>query len=147
MACNSQSSVSPDTPKDSVAPVPTRPTTIDTTTLGGTWYLEPVPPSDTSVALAPRINLMPEVGRFNGFTGCNPMRGKFYFSKQDSSLSFGDRIIVGRKLCKGYNESGFLTGLKRTGRYRLDNGVLILMMDNRTELSRWRKGKPGLPKT
>ncbi|HXD77492.1 MAG TPA: META domain-containing protein [Puia sp.] len=149
LACNSSSNVSPDTPKDSVPPVPNRPSTKDTTTLAGTWYLEPVPPTDTTTAELPRIRFVPEVGRFNGFTGCNAMRGTFYFSRKDSSISFGDKIVVGRKLCRGYNESALLSALKRTGRFQLHNDVLLLTTDSRTQLTRWRRarsvprGKPG----
>ncbi|HEV2353968.1 MAG TPA: META domain-containing protein [Puia sp.] len=141
LACHNPSNQSPTPQPDSVAPVPVRPTTKDTTTIAGTWYLEPVPPSD-STGNPPWIHLGLELSRFNGYTGCNTMHGKFYYSAADSSISFGERIVVGRKFCQGYNEAAFIKGLKSTGRYRLQNGVLILMMDNHTELSRWRRGRP-----
>lgn len=134
-------SATPGQQTDSVPPVPARPTTIDTTTIGGTWYLEPVPPAD-STGSPPWIYFGMDLSRFNGYTGCNSMHGKFYYSAADSSISFGDKIVVGHKFCQGYNEARFIKGMKNTGRYRLQQGVLILMMDNHTEVSRWRRGKP-----
>jgi hypothetical protein len=72
------------------APVPVS-RALDTTTLGGVWYLQPVLESDTATGKTPWLELNLARSKFKGNTGCNSMRGQFWFSKSDSSLSFGDR--------------------------------------------------------
>lgn len=147
LGCQSPGNGNTDKPKDSVKPVATTPPQQDTTTLAGIWYLEPVLPSDTATGRTAWIILNPEIPAFHGNSGCNSMHGKFYFSTSDSSLSFGDKITIGKKGCAGYNEAAFLKSLRNTGRYRLHNGVLTLMADNHTELSRWTRTKGTVAKT
>jgi heat shock protein HslJ len=146
-ACQSPDNGNQDRQKDSVKPVAAAPLPKDTTTLAGTWYLEPVLPSDTATGRTAWITLNLDISGFRGSSGCNSMHGKFFFSTTDSSLSFGDKIVIGKRGCAGYNEAAFLKSLKSTGRYRLRGGVLTLMADNRTELSRWTRTKATVPKT
>ena len=118
----------------------------DTTSLSGRWYLEAVLPSDTAAGKTPWIDLSPEVSTFTGNSGCNSMHGKFYFSKTDSSISFNDKIAIGRVMCTGYNEAAFLKSLKNTARYKLQNGRLILLGDDYAELSHWTRHPAKAPK-
>jgi heat shock protein HslJ len=129
--------------KDSATTIAATPRGQDTTSLGGRWYLQPVLPSDTAAGLTPWIDLDLDMTRFTGNSGCNSMHGKLYFSKTDSSLSFADKIVTGKRVCPGYNEPAFLKSLKSTTRYKLNNGTLTLVGDNRAELSKWvRKQEP-----
>jgi heat shock protein HslJ len=109
----------------------------DTTTLGGTWWLQPVLPSDTAAGRTPLLQLDLSKSRFSGNTGCNSMRGTFWFSSKDSSLSFSDKIVLTRMACPGYNEPAFMKSLRSAGRFRLRQGMLILLSDDNTELSHW----------
>ena len=118
----------------------------DTTSLGGRWYLEAVLPSDTATGKIPWIDLSPEVSTFTGNSGCNSMHGKFYFSKTDSSISFNDKIVIGKMMCAGYNEAAFLKSLKNTARYKLQNDKLILLGDDYAELSHWTRHPAKAPK-
>jgi heat shock protein HslJ len=126
-----------------VARVGTPPGQRDTTTLGGMWYLQPMLPSDTAAGKVPTLDLNLEKSRFSGNTGCNNMHGEFWFSRTDSSLSFGDKMNITKKSCTGYNEPAFIKSLRSAGRYRLRDGVLTLLSDNNTELSHWVR-KPGM---
>jgi heat shock protein HslJ len=116
----------------------------DTTTLDGTWYLQPVLESDTATGKTPRLDLNLAAARFTGNTGCNSMHGKFWFSNNDSSLSFGDKFALSKMVCPGYNEPAFLKSLGNTTHYKLRNGMLTLVGDDHTELSRWMR-KPATP--
>lgn len=108
----------------------------DTTKLGGLWFLQPVLASDTATGKIPRIAFDMSSKGFTGNTGCNEMKGTFVYT--DSSLTFNQNIITTKMNCVGYNEKAFLQNLLRTNRYRLENGMLILMFDG-TELSRWTR--------
>lgn len=118
----------------------------DTTTLGGDWYLVPVLASDTATGEVPEVAFDLKKTTFSGNTGCNKMGGPFWYSDKDSSLSFSDKIITTKMFCPGYDEKAFVTSLGHTNHYRLKNGMLILMADN-TELSKWTRNPPKLPKT
>jgi heat shock protein HslJ len=128
---------------DSVVTAAAKPLPPDTSTLGGPWYLQPVLPSDTAAGKTPTMVLDMAKSRFSGNTGCNSMRGSFYFSKTDSSFSFSDKIITTKMACPGYNEPAFMKSLRSTAHYRLRNGVLTLLGENNTELSRWMR-KPAV---
>ena len=71
---------------------------------------------------------------------------EFWFSKTDSSLSFSDKIATTKMACPGYNEPAFMKSLKNATHYRLNNGVLTLLGDDRTELSRWMRKPASAPK-
>ncbi|HLZ87694.1 MAG TPA: META domain-containing protein [Puia sp.] len=118
----------------------------DSTTLGGEWFLQPVLPSDTAAGKTPTLQLDLGKSRFSGNTGCNSMHGQFWYGNTDSSLSFGDKINMTRMACPGYNEPAFLKSLKNVSHYRLQNGVLTLLSDDRTELSRWMRKRATAPK-
>jgi heat shock protein HslJ len=118
----------------------------DTTTLGGGWYLQPVLAADTATGKTPTLLLDLAKSRFSGNTGCNSMRGQFWSGKTDSSLSFSDKITMTRMACPGYNEPAFMKSLKSATHYRLNNGVLTLLTDDRTELSRWMRKPASAPK-
>jgi heat shock protein HslJ len=120
--------------------------THDTTTLAGVWHLQPVLASDTATGKTPEIRFDLIKSHFSGNTGCNAMNGEFWYSSNDSSLSFSDKFAVSRMICQGYNEQGFIKSLKSANHYRFEKGVLILMSDN-TELSRWVRKQAILPKT
>jgi heat shock protein HslJ len=127
----------------SPAPAPPAP---DTTSLGGRWYLQPVLPSDTATGKTPWLDLNLDPSRFTGNTGCNSIHGKFYFSKTDNSLSFGDKIAISKKTCPGYNEPVFLKSLMKTTRYKLHNDTLTFVADDHSELSRWLRKPATTPK-
>ena len=114
----------------------------DTTTLGGTWYLQAVLPSDTATGRTPVLVMDMPKSHFTGNTGCNSMSGTFYFSDTDSSLSFSAKIVKTRMSCAGYNEAGFLKSLQSAARYRLHHGTLTLLGDDNAELSQWAR-QPG----
>ena len=122
----------------------------DTTTLGGTWYLQPVLASDTATGRIPFLRF--ETGNktnkthVSGNTGCNNLNGEFWYSDKDSSLSFNEKFATTRMACTGYNEQAFLKSLLSTNHYRLKKGMLILMSDQ-TELSRWTRKVNPAPKT
>ena len=127
---------------DTVASVARIAAPPDTTTLGGTWFLQPVLPSDTATGKVPTLELNVDKSRFSGNTGCNMMHGAFWFSKTDSSLSFSEKINITKMACPGYNEPAFMKSLRSAGRYRLRNGVLTLLSDDNAELSHWVR-RPG----
>jgi len=132
---------------DSVIPAATmRKAAPDTTTLGGSWFLQPVLAADTATGKTPTLQLDMAKSRFSGNTGCNSMRGQFWSGKTDSSLSFSDKIIMTRMACPGFNEPAFMKSLKNVTHYRLNNGVLTLLSDDRTELSRWMRKPASAPK-
>jgi heat shock protein HslJ len=108
----------------------------DTTTLAGTWFLQPVLTSDTATGTIPRLEFNLNNKRFSGHTGCNSMSGTFNFT--DTSLSFNKDLISTKRACVGYNEKAFLENLLRTERYKLENGILILMFGEQ-ELSHWTR--------
>lgn len=108
----------------------------DTNTLNGQWFLQPLLSADTATGKIPVLQINLVAGTFSGNTGCNSMRGSF--QKTDSSLVFNQNIVTTRIACTGYDEAAFLRNLLRANRYKIENGVLILMFDA-TELSRWTR--------
>ena len=140
LACQSSSNNLPATDSTQTVikdtPAPPQKAIKDTTKLGGLWFLQPVLASDTATGKIPRIILDLSSRGFSGNTGCNEMKGTFEYT--DSSLTFNQHITTTKMNCVGYNEKAFLETLLRTNRYRLENGMLILLFD-RTELSRWTR--------
>ena len=132
---------------DSIIPAKAVAAAPDTTTLGGAWFLQPVLASDTATGKTPFLVLDLTKSRFSGNTGCNTMRGEFWFSKTDSSLSFSDKIVTTKMACPGYNEPAFMKSLRSAGRFRLRNGILTLLSDDNAELSHWVRKPAALPKT
>ena len=109
----------------------------DSTVLEGDWYLQASLPADTAAGKTPMIHFDLKKSRFNGNTGCNSMNGKFWFSANDSSLSFSDKLITTKMACEGYNEKAFLKSLLATTRYRVQDGILTFLGDNNQEISHW----------
>lgn len=147
-ACQSPASgpAVPAPAKDTVVSAVKAASAPDTTTLGGTWVLQPMLPSDSATGKLPRLDLDLAKSRFSGNTGCNSMHGEFWYSKTDSSLSFSDKIITTKMACPGYNEPAFMKSLRSAGRYKLREGMLILLSDDNTELSHWVRKAGGGPK-
>ena len=114
----------------------TKKTNADTATLAGQWYLQPLLAADTAAGKIPVLNINLAAGKFTGNTGCNTMRGSF--QKTDTSPVFDQQIITTKMFCTGYDEAAFLRSLQRTNRYKIENGLLVLMFDA-TELSRWTR--------
>lgn len=144
IACQTPSGKPEKHPSDSVVTARSEPAAPDTTTLGGPWYLQPVLPSDTAAGKMPTLVFDLKKSRFLGNTGCNTMRGEFWFSQKDSSLLFSDKIITTKMACPGYNEPAFMKSLKSTTHFRLRNGILTLLSDENAELSHWMR-KPSAP--
>jgi heat shock protein HslJ len=143
LACQSPKSDPAAHKGDSIIPAAVAKPAPDTTTLGGSWYLLPVLPADTATGRTPTLQLDLAKSRFSGNTGCNTMHGRFWSGKTDSSLSFSDKIAMTRMACPGYNEPAFMKSLQSATHCRLRNGVLTLLTDDRTELSRWMR-KPAI---
>ena len=118
----------------------------DTTVLSGSWFLQPVLPSDTATGKRANLQLDLKKSRFTGNTGCNNMNGKFWYSTTDSSLTFSEKLVTTKMACTGFNEKAFLKSLLLTTHYKLRNGVLTFLAEDNTELSRWER-KPSTPAT
>ena len=114
---------------------------VDTTTLGGSWYLIPVLPSDTAAGRLPQLIFNTDASRVTGNTGCNNMSATF--TRTDSSITINGNITLTKMACPGYNEQAFIESLLQTNNYRFERGELILMF-NETDLSRWSR-KPTEP--
>jgi heat shock protein HslJ len=139
LACQNPAGGSFQNPVDTTATVPAPPGIPDTTSLAGAWYLQPVLDSDTATGKLPWIQFDLVKSKFIGNTGCNTMRGEFWFSRNDSSLSFSEKLATTRMACPGYNEPAFLKSLRSAAHYRLRQGLLTLVGDDNLELSRWRR--------
>ncbi len=138
LACQEQASNHPVPAADTTAiAAPPFSKTPDTTTLGGAWYLQPVLASDAATGKTPSLRLELSKKHFSGNTGCNNMSGKFWYSDKDSSLSFSEKITTTRMACPGYNETSFLKSLQHANHYKLRNGILILLAEDNSELSKW----------
>ena len=138
-AASSGAAGSVDTASGAAGTATAKPAPPDTTTLAGPWFLQPMLPSDTAAGKIPTLVLDVAKSRFTGNTGCNSMRGSFWSSRTDSSLSFSDKIITTKMACPGYNEPAFMKSLRSATHYRLRNGVLTLLSEDNTELSRWMR--------
>jgi heat shock protein HslJ len=129
--------LSPTTTMGSRELVPCMP--ADTGHLNGTWFLQPVLPSDTATGKIPTLIFNVNKSRFTGHTGCNSISGRFEISGK--ILRFDSNLITTRMACPGYNEGAFIKSLLHTNGFKFDNGVLILLFDA-TELSRWTRQPP-----
>jgi heat shock protein HslJ len=103
--------------------------------------------SDTATGKTPWLEFNPATSKFRGNTGCNSIRGQFWFSKTDSSLTFDEKFATTKMICPGYNEPAFLNSLRNTAHFRLHNGVLSLVGDDNAELSRWMRRQATPTKT
>ncbi len=146
LACNSQtknpaatvtnsSSTNPITDATNPANQDTIPVITDSA-LSGTWQLQ-LKKNEKLPVEAPTITINMADKSFYGNTGCNNMSGTFTLDK-DNQIIFGPDIIMTKKACPGYNEKAFITNFTQTNRYRVKNGVLLLM-NNDEVLTTWVK--------
>lgn len=108
-------------------------------TISGTWVLMPVLASDTATGKPPFIDFNTGSGSFTGNTGCNTMEGKF--TVNGNILQFKDPTVDGKNTCLGYNEDAFMANLLKINHFKMENGVLQLMIDQ-TVVSKWVRKEP-----
>lgn len=107
--------------------------------IAGTWKLMPVLASDTATGNIPAIKFNVTEGSFTGSTGCNAMTGKFTLN--GTMLAFKEQMVDKKNMCQGYNEDAFMTSLLKVNHYKIEDGVLQLMVDQ-TILSKWVRSDP-----
>lgn len=73
---------------------------------------------------------------FTGNTGCNSMSGSLNFSNKD--IRFGRNIVTSKMACNEYDESAFLTALKKADNYAVNGNTLEIRQGN-TLLLAFRK--------
>ncbi len=106
----------------------------DTATLAGNWVLQPVLASDTASGKIPTVSFDLTKNKFTGFTGCNRMSGSFM--AKGNTLAINHQLILTKMFCEGYNEKEFITNLLRVNSFKIEGGVLQLMID-KTPISKW----------
>jgi len=84
----------------------------------------------------PTVNFNATKLVFTGNTGCNSMSGSFNFNDKD--IQFGRNIITTRMACNEYDETAFLSALKKADNYTLNGNTLELKQGN-TLLLTFRK--------
>jgi len=107
----------------------------DSGRLEGKWFLLPVLSSDTATGRIPTLVFDTKRLRFTGNTGCNSMNGRFSWS--GNNLHIDSNIVTTKMACTGYNEKAFIKNLLRANGYKFEDGVLVLLAEGGTELSRW----------
>lgn len=65
---------------------------------------------------------------FTGSTGCNSMSGSFNFNNKD--IQFGRNIVTSKMSCNEYDESNFISALKKADNYNLNGSTLELRQGN-----------------
>lgn len=85
----------------------------------------------------PTITINTADQTFIGNSGCNSMSGDFKFD--DKGFHVGRNISTSRMACNGYDESAFLSALKRADSYTL-NGNTLELREGTTLLLTFRKG-------
>jgi heat shock protein HslJ len=73
---------------------------------------------------------------FTGTTGCNSMSGSFNFNNKD--IQFGSNIITSKMSCNDYDETNFISALKKADNYTL-NGNRLELKQGGTLLLTFRK--------
>lgn len=97
---------------------------------------------DTSAQPFKYWNRMPSVTLnannliFTGTTGCNSMSGNFNFNNKD--IRFGRNIVTSKMSCSEYNETNFLSALKKADNYTL-NGNMLELKQGATRLLAFKK--------
>lgn len=120
--------------------------TPDTTSLKGDWFLEDVKGSPLTSLKTAFIRFDTAKSSFTGNTGCNTMKGIFWYSDNDTSLVFGDRFLTTKMACNGIDEHAFIKSLMSTNHYLLRNSRLVLLSEDGKELSSWKRA-PGTQRT
>ncbi|MEJ7684962.1 MAG: META domain-containing protein [Segetibacter sp.] len=72
----------------------------------------------------PTVTLNATKRVFTGTTGCNSMSGSFNFNNKD--IQFGRNIVTSKMSCNEYNETNFLSALKKADSYTLNGNTLEL---------------------
>ncbi len=72
----------------------------------------------------PTVTLNAKSLVFTGTTGCNSMSGSFNFNNKD--IQFGRNIVTSKMSCNEYNETNFLSALKKADSYTLNGNTLEL---------------------
>lgn len=70
---------------------------------------------------------------FTGNTGCNSMSGKLNFDEKD--IQFDRNIITSKMMCNDYDETAFLSALKKADSYSVNGDRLELKQGNSVLLS------------
>jgi len=109
-------------------------------TISGAWVLLPALASDTVTGKPAFIDFNTATGNFAGNTGCNTMNGKF--TVNGNMLQFKEPVVDGKNSCPGYNEDIFMANLLKINHFKMDSGVLQLMIDE-TVVSKWVRKQPG----
>lgn len=112
---------------------------MDDGNIAGTWKLIPALPSDTAAGKLAVIQFNTANGDFIGNTGCNAMSGKFSLS--GAMLQFKEQAVDTKNTCQGYNEDVFMANLLKVNHYKIENGILQLMVDQ-TVLFKWARKEP-----
>jgi heat shock protein HslJ len=73
---------------------------------------------------------------FTGTTGCNSMSGSFNFNNKD--IQFGRNIVTSKMSCNEYNETNFLSALKKADNYTL-NGDMLELKQGATKVLSFKK--------
>lgn len=73
---------------------------------------------------------------FTGTTGCNSMSGSFNFSSKD--IQFGRNIVTSKMSCNEYDETRFLSALKKADNYSI-NGNTLQLKQGQTLLLSFKK--------
>jgi len=107
--------------------------------IAGTWKLMPVLASDTATGNIPALRFNVAEGSFTGSTGCNAMTGNFTLN--GTMLAFKEQMVDKKNMCQGYNEEAFMSSLLKVNHFKIENGVLLLMVDQ-TVLSKWVRSEP-----
>lgn len=76
----------------------------------------------------PSLTLNPTRLVFTGSTGCNSMSGSFKFSNKD--IQFGRNIVTSKMSCNEYDESNFLSALKKADNYTVNGNMLEIRQGN-----------------
>lgn len=70
---------------------------------------------------------------FTGNTGCNSMSGNFNFTNKE--IQFGRNIVTSKMSCNEYNESNFISALRKADNYTLNGDTLELKQGSTLLLS------------
>lgn len=73
---------------------------------------------------------------FTGTTGCNSMSGSFNFNNKD--IQFGRNIVTSKMSCNEYNETNFISALKKADNYTL-NGDMLELKQGTTKVLSFKK--------
>ena len=112
---------------------------VEKSSIAGQWKLLPVLASDTATGTIPVLIFDVAARSFTGNTGCNSFSGKLVLNSD--KLSFAEQSVLTQNTCPGYNEDAFMASLIKVNHFKIDNGVLELMLDG-TVLSKWVRKEP-----